>query len=81
MYGGMKDPLLLPKYTTDYIAHKEAIRQLFLNGFNSHLFNLKKDVFPPLPLYVGSYKFTKVKNSPEFFKELENFHFGEKDFS
>ena len=77
---GTKAPLLLPKYATYYIAHKEAVRQLFLNGFGSHLFDLKKVVYPPLPFYVGSYKFTKVKNAPEFVKELENFHFGEKDF-
>ena len=63
-----------------YIVHKEAITQLFLNGFRSHLFDLKKAVFPPLPFYVGSYKFTKVNNAPEYVKELENFHFGEKDF-
>ena len=80
MYGGTKAPLLLPKYATDYIAHKEAVRQLFLNGFESHLFDLKKVVYPPLPFYVGSYKFNKVKNAPEFVKKLENFHFGEKDF-
>ena len=29
---------------------------------------------------MGSYKFTEVKNSHELVKELENFHFGEKDF-
>ena len=29
---------------------------------------------------MGSYKFTKVKNAPEFVKELESFHFGEKYF-
>ena len=71
---------MLQKYATYYIVHKEVVRQLFLNGFGSHLFNLKKVVFPPLPFYVGSYKFTKVKNAPEFVKELENFHFGEKEF-
>ena len=80
MYGGMKSPSLLPKYAIDYIVHKEVVRQLFLNGFGSHLFDLKKAVFPPLPFYVGSYKFTKVKNALDFVKELENFHFGEKDF-
>ena len=80
MHGGTKAPLLLPKYATDYIVHKEAVRQLFLNGFRSHLSYLKKVVFPPLPFYVGSYKFTKVKNAPEFVKELEHLHFGEKDF-
>ena len=44
------------------------------------MFDLKKDVFQPLPFYVGSYKFTKVKSAPEFVKDLENFHFGEKSF-
>ena len=41
---------------------------------------MKKAVYPPLPLCIGSYKFTKVKSAPEFVKELENFHFGEKRF-
>ena len=56
------------------------MRQLFLDGFGSHLFNLKKVVFPPLPFYVGSYKFSKVKNAPEFVKELEIIYFGENKF-
>ena len=80
MYGGTKAPSLLPRYATNYIVHKEVVRQLFLDGYGSHLFDLKKVVFPPLSFYVGSYKFTRVKNAPEFIKELESFHFGEKIF-
>ena len=80
MYGGTKDPLLLPKYATDYIVHKEAIRQVFLDGFRNYLFDLKKAVFPSVPFYVGSYKFSKVKGALEFVKELEKFHLGEKIF-
>ena len=80
MYGGTKAPSLLPKYATHYLVHKEAGIHLFLDGFGSHLFDLKKVVFPPLPFYVGSYKFAKVKSAPEFVKELEIFHFGEKIF-
>ena len=80
MYRGTKAPSLLPKYATNYIVHKEAVRKLFLDGFGSYLFKLKKVVFPPLPFYVGSYKFYKVKSAPEFVKELEIFHFGEKRF-
>ena len=75
MYGGTKAPSLLPKYTTYYIVLKEAIRKLFLDGFGSHLFDLKKVAFPPLPLYVGSYKFSKVKSASDFVKEMEIFHF------
>ena len=80
MYQGTKAPSLLPKYATDYVVHKEAVRQLFLDGFESYLFYMKKVVFPPMPFYVGSYKFSKVKSAPEFVKELEIFHFGEKSF-
>ena len=80
MYGGSKVPSLFPIYATDYIVHKEAIRQLFLDGYGSHLFDLKKVVFPPLLFYVGSYKFSRVKSAPEFVKELEKNCIGEKRF-
>ena len=29
MYRGTRAPSLLPKYATDYIVHKEAVRQRF----------------------------------------------------
>ena len=64
MYGGTIEPSLLPRYAIDCIVHKEAIRQLFLDGFGSHLFDLKKVAFPSLPFYVGSYKFAKFKSAP-----------------
>ena len=44
------------------------------------MFDIKKVVFPPVPFYVGSYKFNKVKSPPDFVKEMELFHFGEKIF-
>ena len=31
MFGGSKTPYLLPKYATDYIVHKEAIREVFID--------------------------------------------------
>ena len=33
-----------------------------------------------MPSFVGSYKFSRVKNASEFFKELEYFHFIEMNF-
>ena len=63
MYGGTKYPSLLPKYATDYIVHKEAVRQVFLDGFGNYLFDLKKVMFPSVPFYVGSNKFSKVKGA------------------
>ena len=40
----------------------------------------KKNVHPPLPCYIGSYKFAKVNSAADFVKELEYFHFGEISF-
>ena len=71
---------MLPKYATNYIVHKEAVKQVFMDSFGSYLFDLKKLVFPSVPFYVGSYKFSKFKSAPKFIKELENFHFVEKSF-
>ena len=80
MFGGSRAPSLLPKYATDYIFHKEAIRQVFLDGIGSFLFEHKKAAYPPLPFRLGSYKFTRVKKADEFVEELEKFHFGEMPF-
>ena len=41
---------------------------------------MKNVVFPPMPFYVVSYNFSKVKSALEFVKELEIFHFGENSF-
>ena len=70
MFGGSKSPSLLSKYATDYVIHKEVVRQLYIDGIHNFLFDMKKDVYPPLPFYIGSYKFTKVKGMAEFVKEL-----------
>ena len=80
MFGGSKAPYLLPKYATDYVVHKEVVRQIYIDGIGNFLFDMKKAVYPPLHLCIGSYKFTRVKSAPEFVKEIEYFHFGEKSF-
>ena len=80
MYGGSKNPLLLPKYAMDYIVHKEAVRQVFIDEIGSFLFQHKNTAYPPLPFNRGSYKFTRVKQAAEFIEELGKFHFGEMPF-
>ena len=80
MFGCSRAPSLLPKYATDYVVHKEAVRQVFLDGIGSFLFEHKKAAYPPLPFRLGSYKFTRVKKADEFVEELEKFHFGEMRF-
>ena len=61
MYGGSRAPSLLPKYTTDYVLHKEAVRQVYIDGVGSFLFEHKNTAYPAIPFWLGSYKFTKVK--------------------
>ena len=78
MYGGWKSPSLFPKYAIGCVIHKELVRQPCLDGIKNLLFDMKKYVHSPLPFCIGSYKFTRVKSAPEFVKELEYFHFGEK---
>ena len=80
MFGGSKAPLLLPKYATDYIVYTEAVRQVFIDGIGSFLFEHKKTAYTPLPFKLGSYKFTRVKQAAEFIEELGKFHFGEMPF-
>ena len=80
MFGGSRAPSLLPKYATDYVIHKEVVRQLYIYGVGNFLFEQKKDVYPPVPFYIGSYKFSEVKSAAEFVKELEYFHFDEMSF-
>ena len=80
MFGGSRAPSLLRKYATDYIIHKEAVRQVFLDGIGSFLFEHKKTAYPPSPFKLGDYKFTRVKKVDEFMEELEKFHFGEIPF-
>ena len=80
MYGCSRAPSLLPKYATDYVVHKEAVSQVYLNGIGSFLFEHKKASYPPMPFRLGSYKFAKVKLTANFVQELEHFHFGEMNF-
>ena len=80
MYGGSRAPSVLPKYATDYVFHKEAVRQLYIDGVGNFLFEHKKGVYPAVPFFIGSYKFSRVKKAAEFVKELEYFHFGEINF-
>ena len=79
MFGDSRAPSLLLKYATDYVIHKEVVRQVFLDGIGSFLFEHKKASYPPFPFRLGSYKFTRVKKD-QFVEELQKFHFGEIPF-
>ena len=64
----------------DYVIHKEVVRKLYIDGVGNFVFENKKDVYPIVPFYIWSYKFSKVKSALEFVKELEYFHFREISF-
>ena len=70
MYGGSRAPSLLPKYATDYILHKEAVRQVYIDGVGNFLFEHKKESYLAIPFWLGSYKFSKVKQTAQFVQEL-----------
>ena len=53
---------------------------MYIDGVKNFMFYMKKVVYPPLPFCIGSYKFTKVNIALDFVRELENFHFREKNF-
>ena len=48
MYGGSRAPSLLPKYATDYVLHKEAVRQVYIDGVGNFLFEHKKEAYPTI---------------------------------
>ena len=66
MFGGSRVPSLLPQCATEYIIHKEVVRQVFLDGIGSFMFEHKKTAYPPFPFKLGSYRFTRVKKADEF---------------
>ena len=66
MYGFSRAPSLLPKYATNYVVHKEAVRKVFINGVGNFLHDIKKATLPPLPFCIGGYKFSKVKGATDF---------------
>ena len=42
MYGGSRAPSLLPRYATDYVIHKEVVRQLYIDGVGNFLLCRKR---------------------------------------
>ena len=53
---------------------------MYLDGVRSFLFEHKKEPCPAIPFWIGNYKFTNIKRTAEFVRELEHFHFGEMSF-
>ena len=45
MCGRSWDPSLFPRYDTDYLIHKEVVRQLYIDGLGKFLFDMKNIVY------------------------------------
>ena len=39
MFGGSSAPSLVPKYATDFVIHKEVVRQIYIDGIGKFLFD------------------------------------------
>ena len=38
IFGRTRTPSLLPKYTTDYVIHKDVVRKIYIDGVGNFLF-------------------------------------------
>ena len=50
---------------------------MYIDEVGNFLFEQKKAVYPDVPFFIGSYKFSRVKTIVEFVRELQYSHFGE----
>jgi hypothetical protein len=51
-----------------------------INGVREILYRDKKDIWPPLPLWIGAYSFTTAKQAQEEVDKFISYHFGEERF-
>jgi hypothetical protein len=79
-YSAMKSPHLLPKFVLDILVLQEIAYQTMIHGVGVALNRDKKLIWPPLPLWVGSYSFKDIKESQEEMDTLNYFTFGEERF-
>ena len=64
IYGAMKPPHLLPRFVPDKLVLQEvAYIQTIIHGIRGMLYKSNKSIWPPLPLYIGSYFFEKTKQA------------------
>ena len=57
MYSGSRAPSLLPKYATDYALHKEAFRQLYIDGVGNFWSENKKQCILQYLSYLEAISF------------------------
>jgi hypothetical protein len=80
IYGATKAPHFLPKFIPDKLVLQEISYQTVVHGVGATLYRDKKAIWPPLPLWVGSYSFKDVKEAQDEVDILTSFHFREEIF-
>jgi hypothetical protein len=80
IYGAMKPPHLLPQFIPENIVLQEVAYQTIIHGVRGMLYRSKKEIWPPLPLYIGNYFFENTKQAQVEVDILLSYHFGEERF-
>jgi hypothetical protein len=65
IYRATKAPHLLPRFVPDKLVLQEVAYQTMINGVGEMLYRDKKEIWPPLPLWIGSYSFTNTKQAQD----------------
>ena len=47
MYGGSREPSLLPKYAIDYVLHKEVVKQIYIDVLEASCSNITRQHILP----------------------------------
>jgi hypothetical protein len=56
---------------------QEVAYQTIIHRVGGMLYQIKKEIWPPLPLYVGNYFFEDTKQAQEEVNTLLSYHFRE----
>jgi hypothetical protein len=80
IYGATKAPHLLPRFVPDKLVLQELAYQTIIHGVGAALYRNKKDIWPSLPLWIGSYSFASIKQAEDEVNTLLSYGFGEERF-
>jgi hypothetical protein len=65
VYRVMNVPHLLPQFVPKKVVLQEVLYQTVIHRVGGLLYKDKKEIWKPLPLYIGTYSFLNTKQSKE----------------
>jgi hypothetical protein len=80
VYGATKAPHLLPRFVPDKLVLQELAYQTIVHRVGAALCRNKKDIWPSLPLSIGSYYFATLEQAEDEVNTLLSYGFGEECF-